>query len=47
MHARTHRRVYPDYTEPGVKPLLVKPHSSEFEFWKRGKGYTLYERLAI
>lgn len=30
---------YDDYTTPGVKPLRVPSHSSEFEFWKEGKGY--------
>lgn len=30
---------YPDMTVPGVKPLLVKPHLSEFIFWESGKGY--------
>lgn len=25
---------YEDWTTPGVKPRFVKPHSSEFEFWK-------------
>lgn len=31
---------YDDMTSPGVKPLYVPPHSSEFVFWKEGKGYT-------
>lgn len=29
-----------DPTAPGIKPLQVPPHSSEFSFWKEGKGYT-------
>ncbi|MEN8255248.1 MAG: glycoside hydrolase family 2 TIM barrel-domain containing protein [Verrucomicrobiota bacterium] len=31
---------YEDFTVPGVKPLRVPAHSSEFAFWKDGKGYT-------
>ena len=31
---------YEDYTVPGVKPLYVPPHCSEFNFWTDGKGYT-------
>ncbi|MBN2852315.1 MAG: hypothetical protein JXQ23_06210 [Clostridia bacterium] len=31
---------YDDYESPGVKPLYVQPHSSEFEFYHEGKGYT-------
>jgi len=30
---------YEDWTTPGVKPLEVKAHSSEFEFWSDGPGY--------
>ncbi len=31
---------YDDYTTPGVKPLIVQPYSSEFDFWsEKGKGY--------
>lgn len=31
---------YADFTVPGVKPLQVPAHSSEFSFWQTGKGYT-------
>ena len=31
---------YDDYSTPGVKPLQVPAHSSEFNFWESGKGYT-------
>ncbi|MFZ2657265.1 MAG: glycoside hydrolase family 2 TIM barrel-domain containing protein [Victivallales bacterium] len=32
---------YTDYTTPGMKPLQVPPHSSEFSFWRPNeKGYT-------
>ena len=30
---------YEDWSAPGVKPLQVPAHSSEFAFWRRGKGY--------
>jgi hypothetical protein len=30
---------YRELTGPGVKPLIVHPYASEFEFWKKGKGY--------
>lgn len=30
---------YGNLETPGVKPLQVNPYSSEFEFWKPGKGY--------
>ena len=36
---RTLKLEYDDYTAPGIKPLVVPAHSSEFEFWKEGKGY--------
>jgi hypothetical protein len=29
-----------DFTAPGMKPLVVHPHASEFAFWKEGRGYT-------
>jgi hypothetical protein len=39
---------YEDYTTPGVKPLQVPPHSSEFAFWKpQDKGYTPNWSFAI
>ncbi|MDD5707273.1 MAG: glycoside hydrolase family 2 TIM barrel-domain containing protein, partial [Kiritimatiellae bacterium] len=39
---------YADYTTPGMKPLQVPPHSSEFSFWKAGvKGYTPNWSFAI
>ncbi|MGC9350214.1 MAG: glycoside hydrolase family 2 protein, partial [Anaerolineae bacterium] len=31
---------YEDPTAPGVKPLQVPAYSSEFSFWRAGKGYT-------
>ena len=32
---------YPDWTAPGAKPQFVRPHSSEFAFWKKdGPAYT-------
>lgn len=31
---------YEDFSQPGIKPLQVPSHSSEFDFWKEGKGYT-------
>jgi hypothetical protein len=32
---------YADWSAPGVKPLIVPPHSSEFAFWRpEEKGYT-------
>ncbi|MBD3345373.1 MAG: hypothetical protein GF401_09960 [Chitinivibrionales bacterium] len=31
---------YDDLSAPGTKPLYVEAHSSEFSFWKDGKGYT-------
>ena len=45
---RVQRRLaYADYTAPGVKPLLVQPHASEFAFWTKGKGYTPFVSFAI
>ncbi len=39
---------YSDYTTPGIKPLQVPPHSSEFSFWKADdKGYTPNWSFAI
>lgn len=38
---------YDDYTTPGLKPLKVPPHASEFAFWKEGKGYTPQGSFAI
>ena len=30
---------YDDFSSPGVKPLHIPAHSSEFSFWESGKGY--------
>ncbi|MDX9979926.1 MAG: glycoside hydrolase family 2 TIM barrel-domain containing protein [Lentisphaeria bacterium] len=38
---------YPDYSAPGVKPLRVPAHSSEFSFWKEGPGYVPNHSFAI
>ncbi|MFA5204546.1 MAG: glycoside hydrolase family 2 TIM barrel-domain containing protein [Lentisphaeria bacterium] len=38
---------YDDFTTPGMKPLRVPAHSSEFSFWRRGKGYTPNHSFAI
>jgi beta-galactosidase len=39
---------YSDYTIPGMKPLQVPPHSSEFSFWKADEnGYTPNWSFAI
>jgi beta-galactosidase len=38
---------YDDYTTPGLKPLRVNAHASEFAFWKEGKGYTPQGSFAI
>ena len=38
---------YADFTTPGMKPLRVPAHSSEFSFWRRGKGYTPNHSFAI
>lgn len=38
---------YPDYSAPGVKPLQVPPHSSEFAFWKEGPGYVPNHSFAV
>jgi len=38
---------YDDVTAPGVKPLRVAAHSSEFAFWEEGKGYTPNHSFAI
>lgn len=39
---------YADYGAPGMKPLQVPPHSSEFAFWKPGeRGYTPNWSFAI
>ena len=39
---------YTDYATPGIKPLQVPPHSSEFSFWKPNeKGYTPNWSFAI
>ncbi len=40
---------YDDYETPGVKPLTVKPFSSEFAFWQNGdaKGYHPSPSFAI
>ena len=39
---------YSDYSAPGMKPLQVPPHSSEFAFWKaEEKGYTPNWSFAI
>jgi hypothetical protein len=41
MDAELVRLNYADWTAPGVKPLIVPPHISEFAFWKpEEKGYT-------
>ncbi len=37
---------YEDFTTPGMKPLAVPAHSSEFAFWRRGKGYTPHRCFA-
>ncbi|MBD3321331.1 MAG: hypothetical protein GF350_09580, partial [Chitinivibrionales bacterium] len=31
---------YDDLSTPGTKPQYVEAHSSEFSFWKEGRGYT-------
>lgn len=38
---------YPDFTVPGVKPLQVPAHSSEFSFWREGPGYVPNHSFAI
>ncbi len=38
---------YPDLTVPGVKPLQVPAHSSEFSFWREGPGYVPNHSFAI
>jgi len=38
---------YKDFTVPGIKPLNVKAHTSEFAFWKRGKNYTVQKSFDI
>lgn len=30
---------YEDFTKEGIKPLYVRPYTSEFNFWEEGKGY--------
>lgn len=48
MESEWVRLDHPDYTLPGMKPLQVPPHSSEFVFWKPGeKGYTPNWSFAI
>ena len=38
---------YTEFTTPGVKPLRVPAHASEFEFWETGNGYTPNASFAI
>ena len=40
MDRRLKKLTYRDFTTPGVKPLQAPAHSSEFNFWDSGKGYT-------
>jgi hypothetical protein len=41
------RLAYDDVTVPGVKPLRVPAHASEFSFWRAGKGCTPNTSFAI
>jgi beta-galactosidase len=43
----TIRPHWADWTAPGIKALVVPPHSSEFAFWKPGPGYTPSDSFAI
>jgi len=48
MEKQPIRLQYDDFESPGVKPLHVPPHSSEFAFWeKEGKGYTPHYSFPI
>ena len=38
---------YPDFTAPGIKPLNVKAHTSEFTFWKKGRNYAVQKSFDI
>jgi len=38
---------YTEFNTPGVKPLRVPAHASEFEFWETGNGYTPNASFAI
>jgi len=38
---------YDDFEGEGIKPLLVKAHTSEFSFWKEGKNYETQESFEI
>jgi hypothetical protein len=47
LDGETVRPTYDDFTTPGVKPLQVPPHSSEFSFWEPGPGYVPNHSFAI
>ncbi|NCB64235.1 MAG: hypothetical protein EOM52_11660, partial [Clostridia bacterium] len=47
LETETVRLDYPDFTAPGVKPLQVPAHSSEFAFWREGPGYVPNHSFAI
>jgi hypothetical protein len=47
LESETIRPVYDDFATPGVKPLQVPPHSSEFSFWQPGPGYVPNHSFAI
>ena len=48
LETATIRPQYTDFTTPGVKPLQVPPHSSEFAFWQQDMpGYMPNHSFAI
>lgn len=38
---------YNNFEKEGIKPLLVKAHTSEFSFWKEGRNYETQESFEI
>jgi len=38
---------YPDYSVPGIKPLVIRAHTSEFNFWEKGRNYTVQKSFDI
>lgn len=38
---------YKDFSLPGIKPLIARAHTSEFNFWNKGKNYTAQKSFII
>ncbi len=38
---------YADYSKIGIKPLVIRAHTSEFNFWRNGKNYSTQKSFEI